>query len=81
MSDKLTAATPFSYRQRELATMLKRNKNHLILAVAVVAATSAHAIAEEAELLAVLRSGATLQEKSPDGTNSEPIFFAFTSIL
>ncbi len=44
--------------------MLKRNKNCLILAAAVLATTSAHAIAQEARLLAVLRSDATLQEKS-----------------
>ncbi|NQT14021.1 MAG: HEAT repeat domain-containing protein [Planctomycetes bacterium] len=44
--------------------MLKRNKNCLILAAIVLATTSAHAIAQEAEFLAVLRSDATLEEKS-----------------
>ena len=44
--------------------MWKSNKKYLILAAALLAATSAHALAQEAELLDVLRSEATLQEKS-----------------
>lgn len=44
--------------------MFQRNKHYLILAVALLAATSVQAIAQEAELLDVLRSDATLHEKS-----------------
>ena len=39
-------------------------KRYLILAAALLAATTARAIAQEADLLAVLRSDATVQEKS-----------------
>jgi len=45
--------------------MWKSNiKKYLILAAALLATTAAHSFAQEAELLAVLRSDATLQEKS-----------------
>ena len=45
--------------------MLKSNIiRHLILTAALLATTAAHAFAHEAELLRVLRSDATLQEKS-----------------
>ena len=43
--------------------MWKSHKN-LILATALLATTATHSFAQEAELLAVLRSDATLQEKS-----------------
>ena len=45
--------------------MWKSNiKRYLVLAAALLATTAAHSFAQEAELLAVLRSDATLQEKS-----------------
>jgi HEAT repeat protein len=53
------------YRQREFTTMWKINmKKYLILAVVLLATTAAHSFAQEAELLTVLRSDATLQQKS-----------------
>jgi HEAT repeat protein len=39
-------------------------RKHLVLAAALLATTAAHALAQETELLAVLRSDATVQEKS-----------------
>ncbi len=43
--------------------MWKNNKN-LVLAVALLAATAASSIAQEAKLIAVLKSGATQEEKA-----------------
>jgi HEAT repeat protein len=56
-----------AYRQGEFATMWKTQtsiRKYLLLAAALLATIAARAPAQEAELLAVLRSDATVQEKS-----------------
>ena len=43
---------------------MEENPKYLVLTAALLAAIAAHAFAQEAELLAVLRSDARVQEKS-----------------